>query len=89
MNVVISVVGKDQKGILAKVSTKCFENSANIIDVTQKVLRDYFTMVMIIEWDKSSEDFHNFINEMEALGESMNLKIHVMHEDIFNAMHNI
>lgn len=89
MKVVISVVGKDQMGILAKVSTKCFEHNGNIIDVSQKVMQDFFTMIMIVEWTDSNEKFRDFINEMESFGDSMNLKIHVMHEDIFNAMHSI
>lgn len=89
MQVVISVVGKDQVGILAKVSGKCYQHHANIIDVSQKVMQDYFTMIMIVEWNRSNEDFHQFISEMDHFGEEMNLKIHVMHQDIFNSMHTI
>jgi len=89
MQVVISVVGKDQVGILAKVATKCFEHNANIIDVSQKVMQNFFTMIMVVEWRESNDAFHNFISEMDSFGEEMNLKIHVMHEDIFNAMHSI
>ena len=89
MRVVISVVGKDQVGILAKVSTKCMNNNANIIDVSQKVMEEFFTMIMIVEWRESSEQFLAFISEMETYGTENGLKIHVMHEDIFNSMHNI
>ena len=89
MQVVISVVGKDQVGILAKVATKCYQHNANIIDVTQKVMQNYFTMIMVVEWQKSDEQFRDFISEMDEFGSENGLQIHVMHEDIFNAMHSI
>lgn len=89
MRVVISVIGKDKVGILAHVATKCMEHEANVIDVTQKVLEEFFTMVMIVEWQKDSADFHDFVKEMEQFAQASNLKIHVMHEDIFNSMHSI
>ena len=89
MQVVISVVGKDQVGILAKVATKCYGSNANIVDVSQKVMQDFFTMIMVVEWRQSNDAFHQFINDMDHFGNEMNLKIHVMHEDIFNAMHSI
>ena len=67
MKAVITVIGKDAVGILAKVSTICAETNANVIEVTQSVLQDKLT----------------------ALGDSLGLKIHTMHEDIFNSMHRI
>ena len=89
MRAVISVVGKDMVGILAKVSAKCAESGMNITDVTQSVLRDMFVMIMIIEFTPSSTPFEKFSAEMENLGKGQGLSIHVMHEDIFNSMHNI
>ncbi len=88
MRVVITVVGKDRPGILAFVATKCAENKVNVVDVTQKVLQDLFTMIMIVEVPEGLE-LQEFSNEIQNLGEKEGLKIHVMHEGIFNAMHSI
>lgn len=89
MKAVISVIGKDTVGILAKVSTKCAEYGVNIDDVTQTVMQDIFTMIMLAEVSKCTIDFNKFSDEMQSLGEEMGMKIHVMHEDIFNSMHRI
>jgi len=87
MRAVISVVGKDKIGILASVSSKCQEFSANVVDVTQTVLQDFFTMVMLVEIE--NKNFLKFVDDMENFGNEKGLKIYVMHEDIFNAMHTI
>ena len=89
MKAVITVVGKDTVGILAKVSALCAKYGANIIDVTQTVMQDLFCMIMLCETDKISIPFHVFVDEAEKLGAENDLKIHVMHEDIFNSMHKI
>ncbi|MBQ9047676.1 MAG: ACT domain-containing protein [Solobacterium sp.] len=89
MRAVISTVGKDHPGILAYVAKECADRNINIEDVTQKVLQDMFTMIMIVEIPGSHSDFESIAAAMEAAGERENLKIHVMHEDIFNAMHTI
>ena len=89
MKAVITVVGKDTVGILAKVSTLCAENGANIIDVTQTVMQDMFCMIMLCETEKLSIPFSQSVDEAEKLGNEMGMKIHVMHEDLFNSMHRI
>ena len=89
MKAIITVVGQDTVGILAKVSAVCSENNANIIDVTQSVLKDYFTMVMLVDISDLFSDFSGLQNALYALGDSIGMKIHVMHEDIFNSMHHI
>ncbi len=89
MRAVITVVGKDTVGILAKVSVLCAESGANIIDVTQTVMQDLFCMIMLCETDILSIPFSDFVDKAEKLGEENHLKIHVMHEDIFNSMHRI
>ena len=89
MKAVITVVGKDTVGILAKVSTLCAEFGANIIDVTQTVMQDMFCMIMLAETDDLSIPFSEFVDKAEKLGEANNLKIHIMHEDLFNSMHRI
>ena len=89
MRAVISVIGKDTVGILAAVSVKCAEYNINILDVTQSVLQDMFVMVMMTDISAINCDFSKFVDEMSALGNEKNLSIRAMHEDIFNAMHNI
>ena len=89
MNAVISVVGKDCVGILAYVSNKCQENNANIIEVSQTILKDYFAMIMICNVDNINKSFVEFVDELQKEGKQRGLEIHVMHEDIFNSMHKI
>lgn len=87
MKAVITVVGKDTVGILAKVSTVCSEYDANIVEVSQSVLQDMFAMIMLVELGK--KNFGKLSSTLEKLGDENNLKIHSMHEDIFNSMHKI
>ena len=89
MNAILSVVGKDTVGILASVSVKCAEYNANVIDVSQTVINEYFAMFMFINIDNLSIEFNDFVDELTNLGKEKNLEIHVMHEDIFNLMHKI
>ena len=89
MKAVVSVVGKDSVGILASVATKCAEFKANIDDVNQTIIDDYFTMFMIINIDELTIEFNSFVDKIQELGKEKNLEIHSMHEDIFNLMHRI
>lgn len=87
MKAVITVVGKDKCGILSNVSTACSEEKANIIEVTQSVLEDMFCMIMLV--DISSSEFDKLSSKLKEVEVKQNLKIHIMHEDIFNSMHRI
>ena len=89
MKAVITVIGHDTVGILAKVSAACAEKGANIIDVTQSVMRDMFTMITLVDIDGLTSDFSELSSSLEKLGEEIGMKVHVMHEDIFNSMHRI
>jgi len=89
MKAVITVTGKDSVGIIAKVATACAENGANIVDISQSVLKDYFAMIMLADIDNLSVEFSEFVDKLAALGKGTNLDIHAMHEDIFNTMHHI
>ena len=86
---VISVTGKDNVGIIAKVSNKCADYGANIIDISQTVLDEYFAMIMIVEIHELNVPFTEFVDEVSALGKEIGLEIHAMHEDIFDSMHKI
>lgn len=89
MKAVISVTGKDGVGIVAKVSVKCAECGANIVDISQTVLDGYFAMILIAEVSGLNIQFGDFVDAMTSLGNENGLRIHTMHEDIFNSMHKI
>ena len=89
MRAVITVIGKDMVGILARVSAICAENDVNISDVTQSILQDLFAMIMLVDISKCKIPFSELSDKLQNAGQGMNLTIHVMHEDIFNAMHRI
>lgn len=89
MRAVITVIGKDKVGILAKVSTVCAENGVNVMDVTQSILQGMFAMIMMVDISGCTVPFSELSDKLTDLGDSMGLRIHVMHEDIFNSMHRI
>ena len=89
MKAIITVVGKDNVGILAKVSTACADADVNIIEVTQSVLQDMFAMIMLVDISAIKGDFSELVDRMTALGTELGLSIHTMHEDIFNSMHSV
>ncbi len=94
MKAVITVVGRDRVGIIALVSTECQKYGVNIVDISQTVMREYFTMIMLAEIDRLEKDgktvaFSDFAEEMANVGKEHGLDIRVMHEDIVNTMHRI
>lgn len=89
MRAVITVIGKDMVGILAKVSTVCAENGVNVLEVTQSILQEMFAMIMMVDISSCTVPFNELSDKLTAMGDSMGLRIHVMHEDIFNSMHRI
>ena len=89
MRAVITVIGKDMVGILARVSAVCAAHRVNVSDVTQSILQGMFAMIMMVDISGSDIPFTEFADEMAAAGREMHLSIHAMHEDIFNSMHQI
>ena len=87
MKAVITVIGKDMVGILAKVSTACADANANVVEVTQSVLDKYFAMIMLVDISKLKCSLEELKNSIETIVPTMT--VHVMHEDIFNSMHRI
>lgn len=87
MRAVVTVVGKDDIGILANVSAACAEMKVSVDEVTQSILNEYFCLIMLVSADDgvcSIEDLKNNIS-----GKVPQMQVHVMHEDIFNSMHRI
>lgn len=89
MKAVITVTGKDCVGIIAGVAAACAECDANIVDISQSVLKEYFAMIMLADIDHLNVDFSVFVDKLSALGREKGLDIHTMHEEIFNTMHHV
>ena len=89
MKAVVTVIGKDCKGIIAKVSNILFENDVNILDISQTVMQDMFTMIMLVNFESESVTVSDVTEELEKAGEGMGLSIHVQREEIFTSMHRI
>ena len=89
MKAVITVTGKDTVGIIAGVSAVCAEAHANILEITQSVLSEYFAMIMLVDIDSLSLAFSDFADKLADLGKSRGLDIRAVHEEIFDAMHRI
>ena len=89
MKAVVTVTGKDKVGIIAMASAECAKHGANIVDISQTVLDEYFAMIMLVELDGLKVDFATFDDAMNKAGGECGVDIRVMHEDIFNSMHRI
>ncbi len=86
---VITVLGIDRKGIIARVGTTLYENEANILDITQTVLSDYFNMVLIADISAAGCSFEKLSADLSTLGEQIGLQIRVQRSEIFEAMHQV
>ena len=89
MKAVVTVTGKDKVGIIARASAECAKYGANIVDISQTVLDEYFAMIMLVSLDGLSVDFSAFADAISKAGGEMGVDIRAMHEDIFNTMHRI
>ncbi|MBQ3933181.1 MAG: ACT domain-containing protein [Lachnospiraceae bacterium] len=86
---IITVVGKDSVGIIAKVCTYLAENNVNILDISQTIVSDYFNMMMIVDANSADKKIGMLEDELNALGEEIGVQIKIQQEDIFNSMHRI
>lgn len=89
MRAVITVIGKDMVGLLARVSTVCANHGANVMDVSQSIMQGLFAMIMMVDLTGCNVPFSELQDELNKVGEELGLSIHAMHEDIFNSMHRI
>lgn len=87
MRAIITVIGKDTVGIIAKISNLLFEKDINILDISQTIMQDMFTMIMLV--DMRGKNVGDISDEIKKIEKEMNLSIHVQHEDIFNLMHRV
>ncbi|MBR5236385.1 MAG: ACT domain-containing protein [Clostridia bacterium] len=89
MRAVITVVGQDKIGIIAEVSRVLSENKINILDISQTIMQDMFTMIMLVDVEKSDVSFKEISDRLDKLGEKLSLSIRIQHEDLFHSMHRI
>ncbi|MBQ7572943.1 MAG: ACT domain-containing protein [Clostridia bacterium] len=88
MKAIVTVVGHDQKGIIAKTSMILFENGVNILDISQTIMQDMFTMIMLVEYE-STVSIKKLDEELTKLEKEMGLSIHIQREELFTSMHRI
>ena len=89
MRAVVTVTGKDKKGIISKISAFLSEKNANIEDISQTILGEYFAMIMLVDLSEATEELSALAKECSELGKKIGLSVYPQHEDIFNAMHNV
>ncbi len=89
MKAIVTVIGIDRVGIIAKVCSTLAENKVNILDISQTILQEYFTMIMLVDVSDSSVSFSELATILKALGDEMGLSIRIQLKDIFDAMHRI
>lgn len=87
--VIITVVGKDTVGIIANVCTYLAENKINILDISQTIVSGYFNMMMITDMENASVDFEKTVEDLDALGDGIGVKIKAQKEEIFESMHRL
>lgn len=86
---IITVIGKDRVGIIAKVCTYLAENDINVLDINQSIVQGFFNMIMIVDAQNAKKDFAVLTEEIDSLSEELGVKIKMQHEDIFDVMHRI
>ena len=86
---VITVVGKDTVGIIARVCTYLADTKVNILDISQTIVSGYFNMMMIVDLEDCAKEFGVVVDELEQIGEEMGCVIKAQREDIFDKMHRI
>ena len=89
MRAVVTVMGNDKPGIIAKTSTLLAENNVNILDITQTIVQNIFTMVMLVDISQSKQEVSVLADSLNTLGTDLGVEIRIQHEDIFNSMHRI
>ncbi|WP_251498142.1 ACT domain-containing protein [Otoolea muris] len=87
--IIITIVGKDRVGIVAKTCNYLADNQMNILDITQTILQDYFNMMMIVDISRAEKSFDDMARELSEVGESIGVAIRCQREEIFTSMHRI
>ena len=89
MKAIVTVVGKDQVGIIARVCNTLADHNINVLDISQTITEGFFTMMMVVDLVLCAESFANLQNVLKTFGEGRGLSIRIQREDIFDAMHKL
>ena len=89
MKGIVSVIGRDKKGIIAKVSTALFDMGINIENISQSIMQEYFAMIMAVDMCESSFDFNEISEKLIEVGKNNGVEIHIQLQSIFDAMHQV
>ena len=89
MRAIVTVIGRDQVGIIAAVCALLSEKNVNVLDISQTVLQEYFTMIMLVDASQATVPFAQLKDELAGAGRERGLDIRIQREDIFNAMHRL
>jgi ACT domain-containing protein len=89
MKAIVTVVGKDQVGIIAGVCNTLAEENINVLDISQTIMQGYFTMMMVVDLSACATPFDKLSEKLNSFGESRSLSVRIQREDIFDAMHKI
>ena len=89
MKAVVSVIGKDQRGIISGVSTRLYEFAINVQDISQTIMQDYFTMIMLVDLSEANADFATISKSLSELGKELGVEIRIQNEQVFTSMHRI
>ena len=86
---IVTVIGKDQTGIVAHISTALYEEQVNIEDITQSIMSGFFVMGMLVDLKRAPKNIKELRARLHAVGERIGVSVHIQHEDIFNAMYRV
>ena len=89
LKAIVSVIGMDKPGIVAGVSTVLANHNVNITDISQSYAQEFFTMIMVVDFGKSSSSLKEVNDELKILGQEIGIFVSIQHEDVFKAMHRI
>lgn len=89
MKAIVSVIGADQRGIIAKVTTALWEMNINVEDISQTIMQKYFTMIMLVDLSEANYAFDEIAARLKTLGEKIGVDVRIQSEAIFQAMHRV
>lgn len=89
MKAILTVIGKDKVGIISGISLELQKLNINILDVTQTIMQEYFTMIMMLDLVESNKDFEDVRNSLISKGQELGVEVKIQREEIFNSMHSL
>ena len=89
MKAIVTVIGEDQVGIIADVTTSLAKQQVNVLDISQTIMQQFFTMMMLVDVSQAAISFEDVQKELKAVGEKMNVSVQIQHEEIYHAMHRL